>query len=582
MKNYIFSFSILICLLSLVNPFKLKGVSDNEALRIYFEKKKKISLSCTPDRNDMSLFPEDDFSMVPLPGWGNYDWKIKSVSDSAQFYFRQGINMYYSFHIIESLASFKKASFLDPSAPMPYWGIALAYGPNINDVTYSATPLALEAIKKAETHLKGSSDFERGLINAMLLRYSSDTSKKRIELDAAYALAMKVLYINNPDNPDAGALYADALMLLHPWDLYDQQQNPKTWTPELVNVLEKILQQSPNHPAANHYYIHAVEASDNPGRAIPSADKLGSLLPSVSHMVHMPSHIYIRTGMYQKGNEVNRKAIDGYNLYNTLYPKAENGAFLYLFHNLHMQASCALLNGDFSEATSLAIKLKETIPADYLSMPPPDAEFLQYMYSTEIFSYIRYGKWEKLQTMPDIPDSLAYAKILLEYGRGISFARLGKHAEAELSLQKMNQLLSETERLKIRMGAFNTAYAGGEIAITMLKGIIAEEQNNLDEAIRLLSEAVKLEDGLIYDEPRDWLVPVRQYLAAVYMKKGALNEAESLLKQDLKINPDNGWALTGLWIILNKKGNKQEATKIKKALDALGNQHDFNKNGPVF
>jgi len=582
MKNFILSFGILMSLISLINPLINNGFQNETAIRQYLEKKKKLSISCTPDRNDLSLFPEDDFSMIPLPGWGNYDWKIKSSSDSAKFYFRQGINMYYSFHIIESLASFKKASFLDPAAPMPYWGIALAYGPNINDVTYYATPFALEAIKKAETLLKGTSDFEKGLINAMLLRYSTDSSKKRNELDGAYARAMKELYINNPGNPDAGALYADALMLLHPWDLYDQQQKPKTWTPELVDVLEKILQQSPNHPAANHYYIHAVEASENPGRAIPSADKLGSLLPNVSHMVHMPSHIYIRTGMYQKGNEVNKKAIDGYNLYNALYPKVENGAFLYLFHNIHMQATCAILNGDFSEAESLAIKLKSAIPYEYLSMAPPDAEYLQYMYSTELFSYVRYGKWQKILALPTVPDSLAYAKILLEFGKGISFARLGRHVDAELSLQKMNQLLKENDRLKIRMGAFNTAYAGGEIAITMLKGIIAEEKNNLDEAIGLLSVAVKLEDGLIYNEPRDWLLPVRQYLAAVHIKKGDFDEAESILRKDLKINPDNGWALSGLWITLNIKGNKKGAASIKNALDGLGNQKDFNKNSPVF
>ncbi|MGL6269306.1 MAG: tetratricopeptide repeat protein, partial [Chitinophagaceae bacterium] len=309
---------------------------------------------------------------------------------------------------------------------------------------------------------------------------------------------------------------------------------------------------------------------------------LGNLLPSVSHMVHMPSHIYIRTGMYKKGIEVNKKAIDGYNLYNTLFPKVENGAFLYLFHNLHMQASSAILNGHFSEAQSLAIKLKSTIPYEYLSMAPPDAEYLQFMYSSEIFSYVRYGKWEKILALPEVPDSLAYAKILFEYGRGISFTRLGRFAEAELSLQKMNQLLKVNDRLKIRMGAFNTAYAGGEIAITMLSGILAEEKNNLDEAIRLLSEAVKLEDALIYDEPRDWLLPVRQYLASVYIKKGNLDAAESMLRQDLRINPNNGWALTGLCIILNKKGNKKEATNMKNAVAALGNQHDFNKNGPVF
>jgi tetratricopeptide (TPR) repeat protein len=582
MKSFIFSIGILWGLISLLMPFKLNKLTDQSNIKQYLLKKKLSVLACTPDRNDPDLLPDDAFTMVPLPGWGNYLWKIQSKSDSTQFYFNQGINMYYSFHIFEALASFKKASLLDTEAPMPYWGIALAYGPNINDVTYTATPKALEAIKKAESLSARSNAFEKGLITAMLLRYSADSSKKRIELDGAYAQSMKELYSRNLSNPDAGALYADALMLLHPWDLYDQQQRPKPWTPELVEVLENVLKLSPNHPAANHYYIHAVEASETPARALQSADKLGSLLPSVSHMVHMPSHIYIRTGMYRKGNEVNKKAIEGYNQYTALFPSAANGVFLYLFHNLHMQATCAIMNGDFSEAQSLSEKLKENIPYEYLSSPPPDAEYLQYMYMTEIFSYIRYGKWENILALPEIPDSVVYARILLEYGRGIAFARLGRTKEAEISLQKLNQVLQANERLNIKMGAFNTAYAGGEIAHAMLNGIIAEEKNNLDEAIHWFSEAVKLEDQLIYNEPRDWLLPTRQYLAAVYLKKGSLNEAEKILWEDLRINPDNGWALTGLGIALDKKGNKKEASTIKKSLDKLGNQKDFNKKSPVF
>jgi tetratricopeptide (TPR) repeat protein len=204
------------------------------------------------------------------------------------------------------------------------------------------------------------------------------------------------------------------------------------------------------------------------------------------------------------------------------------------------------------------------------------------MYMTELFSYIRYGKWDNLLALPEMPDSIAYARILQEYGRGIAQARLGRISEAEASLQKLNQVLQSNERLKIKMGAFNSAYACGEIAQAMLRGIISEEKNNLDDAIHWLSEAVKLEDQLTYNEPRDWLLPTRQYLAAVYLKKGKLNEAETLLQEDLRINPDNGWALTGLWITQNKKGSKKEAASTKKALENLGNQKDFNKNSPVF
>ena len=381
--------------------------------------------------------------MVPLPGWGNYSWKIKTSSDSAGYYFSQGINMYYSFHIIESLASFNKAAWFDPASPMPYWGMALAYGPNINDVTYTATPKAIEAIHRSDSLSAGCTLFEKGLIKAMKLRYSADTSKKRNELDGAYAKAMKELYENHPHNADAGALYADALMLLHPWDLYDQQQKPKPWTPELVTVLERTLKLNPQHPAANHYYIHAVEASLKPERALSSADKLGDLLPAVSHMVHMPSHIYIRTGMYEKGKQVNQKAIAGYNQYNALFPSVENGVFLYVYHNQHMLATCAIMNGDYEDAVSSSRMLREQIPADYLGSAPPEAEYLQYMYMTEIFSYIRYGKWDKILQQAPVADNLSYANILLEFGKGISYARLKKFDDARLSLQKMEQGLRD-------------------------------------------------------------------------------------------------------------------------------------------
>ena len=582
MKNFIFSAGVLCSLISFLFPVRTTKLSDQAVIRQYLEEKKKFSISCTPDRSTPGLLPENPADMVPLPGWGSYSWKIKTSSDSAGYYFSQGINMYYSFHIIESLASFSKAAWFDPASPMPYWGMALAYGPNINDVTYTATPKAIEAIHRSDSLSSGCAPFEKGLIRAMKLRYSADTSKKRNELDGAYAKAMKELYENHPGNADAGALYADALMLLHPWDLYDQQQKPKPWTPELVTVLERTLKLNPQHPAANHYYIHAVEASLNPGRALSSADKLGTLLPAVSHMVHMPSHIYIRTGLYEKGKQVNQKAIEGYRQYNTLFPAVENGAFLYVFHNQHMQATCAIMNGDFEDAVSSSRMLREQIPADYLGSAPPEAEFLQYMYMTELFSYVRYGKWEKILQHAPVPDSHSYANILLEFGKGISYARLKQFDEARLSLQKMEQILNADKKLKIRMGAFNTAFAGGEIAVAMVKGIIAEEENKPDKAIEWLSAAVKLEDQMIYDEPKDWILPPRHYLASVLIKKGRFSEAATLLRKDLIFNPENGWALTGLWVALQKQGKNNEAATVKKSLDALGEGKVFPKTGPVF
>jgi tetratricopeptide (TPR) repeat protein len=520
--------------------------------------------------------------MIPLPGWGQYRWTSVSPVDSAQFYFDQGINMYYSFHIVEALSSFQKAAYLDPASAMAYWGIALAYGPNINDVAYNYSPLALKAARKADSLSKSLGAFEKGIIRAMLARYSDNAAIPRINLDEAYAREMKKVFDQFPGNPDAGALYADALMLLHPWDLYDQRQKPKAWTPELVATIEKVLSTAPNHPGANHYYIHAVEASTDPGRALSSADKLGTLLPSVAHMVHMPSHIYIRTGMYEKGNRVNKMAIDGYRRYRQLMPAVEMGAFIYLFHNIHMQATCALGNGTYQEAIAASELLQQELPMEYLGGAPPEAEYLQYMYMTKMFTEIRFGKWDKILQTPGLPDSLLYAGILREFGRSLAFSRQKRFQESVQAIRQMEQILDSSERLKKRMGAFNTAYAGGEVAIALAKGILAEEQQKYPEAVGWLEKAVALEDGMVYDEPKDWLLPPRQYLGAALLKSGNYSKAEIIFREDLGFNPNNGWSLKGLEMAL-KAQNKGDAWKKAEMESRQSRENkDFNPNGPVF
>jgi tetratricopeptide (TPR) repeat protein len=371
-------------------------------------------------------------------------------------------------------------------------------------------------------------------------------------------------------------------MLLHPWDLYDQAQQPKPWTPELVATLEKVLRIAPEHPGANHYYIHAVEASTKPGRALASADKLGSLLPSVAHMVHMPSHIYIRTGMYEKGNRVNKSAIAGYRAYQKLMPSVENGAFIYLFHNMHMQATCAINNGTYQEALTASTLLKQELPAEYLSGPPPEAEYLQYMYMTELFTEIRFGRWEKILAMPAPQDSLLYASLLHSFGRSLALARLHRFEEARGAIGEMEKIQVSSDRLKARMGAFNTAYAGGEVAIAMANGILAEEQNRMAEAETWLQKAVDLEDRMVYDEPKDWLLPPRQYLGAALLKGGNFSKAEAIFLKDLDFNPDNGWSLKGLEMAMTAQNTLKEwKAKAEKAAGIRQNK-DFNPRGPVF
>jgi tetratricopeptide (TPR) repeat protein len=574
-------FAVLVALMAVLNLFP--GVSLRSSNLLALEAialKKAGAVSCVPDRSLLQQANPAD--MIPLPGWGTYRWATRNGNDSAEYYFNQGINMYYSFHIVEAMASFQKAVYLDPTDPMPQWGIALAYGPNINDVAYNYSPLALEAARKADALSASASGFEKALISAMLQRYSDDPKKTREVLDNAYATTMREIYRQFPAQADAGALFADALMIQHPWDLYEQDQQPKAWTPELVAVLEQVLRLAPDHPGANHYYIHAVEASKNPGRALPSAAKLGGLLPMVSHMVHMPSHIYIRTGMYDKGVAVNKQAINGYEAYKKLLPSVENGSFLYLLHNLHMQAASAMNNGDYREAMFAADELARNIPMAYMGGAPPEAEYLQYMYMSRMFTDLRFGKWPSLIAGANLPDSFVYARILQAFSKSIAHSRNQSFGLATSEIRDLERLLLRTDRLKKKMGAFNAAFAGGEVALAMAKGILAEAQHRLVEAIAYMEQAVQLEDRMIYNEPKDWILPPRQYFGAVLLKAGENQRAETVFREDLAFNPGNGWSLRGLELSLRAQGKANEAKEVADLLKQTESNRDFNPAGPVF
>ncbi|MBK7558398.1 MAG: hypothetical protein IPI54_08990 [Chitinophagaceae bacterium] len=247
--------------------------------------------------------------MPLLTGWGNYGWKITTTSDSAQVYFNQGINMYYAFHIIEARASFDKATLFDPKCAMAWWGKALAFGPNINDFEYVLPSDAFPSAAKANTLKATATPVEQALIEAMMVRYVDDSTADQNKLNILYRDAMARVYSKFKNDENVSVLYADALMLLHPWDLYNHDFTPKAWTPEIVSVLNHSLQLNPKQPGAHHYFIHAVEASAKPERALKSATFLSTAMPDVSHLTHMPSHIYIRTGFLQQRHYCKRQCI---------------------------------------------------------------------------------------------------------------------------------------------------------------------------------------------------------------------------------------------------------------------------------
>ena len=527
--------------------------------------KAKSSVSCTPDRASIATLIAESDEITILPGSGSYKWKINTPSDSAQLYFNQGINMYYGFHIIEAIASFQKAARFDQSNPMVWWAQALAYGPNINDVGYTASPEALSSIKKAEELSASASEVEKALIAAMKVRYTDDTTKTREGLNQDYVDAMKAAAEKFSDNADVLALYADAMMLQHPWDLWAVDGVPKPWQPAIQTVLEKVLKADPMHPGANHYYIHIVEASPNPEKALPSADILGRITPGLSHLVHMPSHIYLRTGDFDRGIANNAAAVNTYREYANLFPASNGNAFIYYWHNLHMLTNCAMLAGRYKEAMKSAEELTGALDTASLALPPPLGSYLYYMYMTPVLVNLRFEKWDEILAAKQPEGNYTYANVLYHFGRGMAQAGKNNFEEAKAEAAKVKEFMKD-ENLKIPMTPFSPVSEGSTVALETLNGFIALKQKNIKTAITHFENAAQKEWELVYNEPRDWMLNPYQYLGNAYLADKNYKKAEESFRKDLTRNAKNVWSLNGLEKSLRLQGKKKEAAAVKNEL----------------
>ncbi|MBK8142997.1 MAG: hypothetical protein IPK57_19835 [Chitinophagaceae bacterium] len=571
---------VLLAFITALLAFRLQeSKTESQSPRSNNYKKRNIAL-CSPDWTALQDRMEET-DIPPIPGAGSYQWKISTESDSAQFYFNQGINMYYGFHIIEAIASFKKASKLDPGCAMLYWAQALAYGPNINDLGYAASPDALLTSKKAVELSGKCSDKEKMLIQAQQIRYSADSTVSREKLNQLYVDHMKVTYEKYSEDADVAALYADALMLQHPWDLWKIDGTPKPWTPQIREVLERLLEKNPNHPGANHYYIHVMEPSPYAAKALPSADRLGNLTPGLSHMVHMPSHIYLRTGNYAKGVSVNETAVKSYKKIIPLYAPVTGNDFLYIIHNLHMQTNNAMLAGRSEHSSFSANETKNSVPKEYLSIPGAMGNYIQYIFMTPVLVDIRFGNWDKLLSIPKPEGSQLYATILYHLGRGMAFTHQSNLPAAKDELGQLQQLMKDSSLL-IPFTPFSPAIDGAIIAENILIGTIALKEKRYSEAIAAFEEAVVTEENMVYNEPRDWMLNPKHYLGNAFLKAGRVKEAKDILQKDLLTNNENGWALFGLWQSLIAEKKTSEADKVlirfKKAFDKA----DIKLYGPVF
>lgn len=494
-----------------------------------------------------------------LDNLGTLHHPITTTSSLAQQYFDQGLRLGYGFNHEEAIAAFEEAARQDPQAAMAYWGIALALGPNINaPMAKEDERRAIEAVQKARGLAKGVSASEQAYIEALTKRYLPTKGLKRAGMDKAYADAMRTVWRQYPDDPDAGVLFAEALMDLRPWDFWTAEGKPKSGTEELVGVLEQVLAKAPDHPGACHYYIHAVEASKRPERALPCAERLPSLMPGAGHIVHMPAHIYIRLGKYHEASERNQEAAKVDQAYLEIHRPQGDYADGYYSHNLHFLWASLMMEGRSGEALKAAHELAKTITDDEARTD----KWKEWYLPAPLYTLIRFGRWEEALREAPPPQGLRLLDGMWRLARGLALTATGRLPGAEGELYALANLTKQLKRDRSHEEQISRALL--KIAERLLAGDIAARRQRYEEAIRLFNDAIKLEDGLPYTEPPHWPLPIRQYLGTALMMAGRHAEAETIYREDLVRNPENGWSLFGLVQSL-KAQQKSEAAATEEA-----------------
>lgn len=515
------------------------------------------SLTATAQPPDTRLVPGQ---LAPvLEGLGDLHHEITTSSVRAQEFFDQGLRLVYAFNHAEAIRAFREAARLDPRCAMAYWGHALALGPNINDpMPFEREVEAAKVIRQA-LKLKGRvSASEGAYIDALARRYSSRRTRDRAALDRAYADAMAALAEREAADLDAASLYAESLLDLSPWDYWNKDGSPRyPHVPKVVSVLEGVLARKPDHPGALHYYIHAVEASQEPERGLGAADRLGPLLPTAGHLVHMPAHIYIRTGRYADAAEANVRAVSADESYiaqcraQGLYPA------IYYPHNVHFLWAAATFQGRSAVAIDAARKLSQTVGHEGACGPTPGQDWSV----TPLYALVRFGRWDEILAEPSRWEK-AYGRAIWHYARGLAFAAKGRLDEGAEELAKL-QAARIDPGLKDEMLGFDPAASVLEVPVGTLAAELAWRRGQKDEAVHSLREAVAAQDRLRYNEPPEWHHPVRQVLGAVLLDAGRLGEAEEAYRQDLRENKENGWSLFGLLQSLRGQGKNQEASEVE-------------------
>jgi tetratricopeptide (TPR) repeat protein len=511
-----------------------------------------------------------------LTNLGTYHRPISTTSTAAQAYFDQGLRLLYAFNHEDAQAAFEEAARLDPLCAVCFWGAALTLGPNIN---LPAIPERAEAawalLQKARAAASHGSPVEQALIAALAHRYDHPPpteSAAQHALDAAYADAMRKVAKRFPRDADVATLFAEALMDLRPWDFWTPGGTPQPGTAEIVRTLQAVLAAHPDHPGANHYLIHAVEASPHPEAAMASAERLKELEPGAGHLVHMPSHVYIRTGQYAAASEANRQAIavDAATAHNRpIYA-------MYVAHNFQFLWASALMEGRSAESLQAARDMLQRVPTDMLKGMPG----FDYLLSYPVVGLARFGRWKEVLQEPIPAADFPTAQGLWHGARGIALLRTKDVAGATAELSALEALRQKTASdAKVAM---NSAQDVLGIASDVLAAELALAKGDVASALAHFERAVAAEDALQYDEPPDWGVPVRHQLGAALLSARRPREAEAVYRADLQRHPHNGWALFGLWQALEAQGQTAEATRTRLAFDEAWKRADVQLSASAF
>ena len=503
--------------------------------------------------------------MPLLTGFGTWHHRITTTSPEAQRYFDQGLRLTYGFNHEEAVRSFERAVELDAGCAMCHWGVAYALGPNINlPMDAKVEPRALAAITRAVSLKAKVTAGERALIEAMAVRYAEPAGAARAERDKAYADAMRVVAQKFPSDIDAQTLFADAMLNLRPWNQWTRNGAPQPGTLELVAALERALARQPNHAGACHFYIHAVEASDTPERALPCAERLPKLMPGAGHVVHMPAHVYLRVGRYEAAARANIAAVEADRKYFAEHHAAVPGIYpmFYAPHNLHFLWSAYLLSGQREKALTAARALAERVKLEDAKATVSLEAFLP----PAILTLARFGQWDAVLAEPAPPAELRYATAMWHYARGLAFSARQQVGSAESELQKVKAIGAGLKEDVIVI--LNPAPVLLRLAAEVLAGDISARQRRFDEAIARFRAAAQIEDGLTYDEPPPWYHTVRNMLGETLLAAGKPAEAAAAFTEDLRYMRETGWSLSGLERALRAEGKTQEADAVARRLKA--------------